>query len=98
MRNVAAALAGNENFRTAARVLFQKHHPGSLACGKSGGEQSRRPAADYNHIVSLHVASITSIKYKVTNNQNPSLAVCRTIHEPAANPAVWPIFQLLFGP
>ena len=27
-----------------------------------------------------------------------NLAACRTIHEPAANPAVWPIFQLLFGP
>jgi hypothetical protein len=26
------------------------------------------------------------------------LAACRTIHEPAANPVVWPIFQLLFGP
>jgi hypothetical protein len=26
------------------------------------------------------------------------LAVCRTIHEPAANPVVWPIFQILFGP
>jgi hypothetical protein len=26
------------------------------------------------------------------------LAACRTIHEPAANPAVWPIFQLLLGP
>jgi hypothetical protein len=26
------------------------------------------------------------------------LAACRTIHEPAANPAVWLIFQLLFGP
>ncbi len=27
-----------------------------------------------------------------------TLAGCRTIHEPAANPAVWPIFQLHLGP
>jgi hypothetical protein len=58
MRNVAAALAGNENFRTAARVLFQKHHPGSLACGKSGGEQSRRPATDNYNVISFHALSI----------------------------------------
>ncbi len=57
----------------------------------------------YNCLQALSVKSSAFLR-QISVLKNPmkggesSLAASRTIHEPTANPAVWPIIQLLFGP
>jgi hypothetical protein len=69
VRNVAAPLAGNEDFRTAAGIFLEQHDLGSLACGESGGEHSRRTATDDYDVKSFHVLSISDkqpVRFRLT--------------------------------